>query len=196
MRKGFKKLAAVALSAGLFASSFAGITPVKADETNAVKKGTVITDFKEITDVKDLVPGVQYFFSTEEYGAEDAVASLPNGSAILQFAGTNLDKAIEDGTFMFPEEKEYLAALVTLETYADYRIYMREFLGIPSTEQEAYEYIAKRVGLSKVPTSWEELLELAPGSMGEIASISQFITLMNEDFEEDYPESEESFLRG
>ena len=194
MKKGFKKLVAVALSAGLFASSFAGGVTVQAEDAKEVKKGTVITDFKEVKNVNDLVPGTQYFFSTEEFGAEDAVAALPDGSAILQFAGTNLDKAIEDGGFLTPEDREYLAALETLETYADYRVYMKGLLGVPTTEQEAYEIIADKLGLSKVPTSWEELTELAPGALGGITSISQVITLLNQQYEADYPESEESFL--
>ena len=161
MKKGFKKLVAVALSAGLFASSFAGGVTVQAEDAKEVKKGTVITDFKEVKNVNDLVPGTQYFFSTEEFGAEDAVAALPDGSAILQFAGTNLDKAIEDGGFLPPEDREYLAALETLETYADYRVYMKGLLGVPTTEQEAYEIIDRPKKL-KIRYKIPELLEGIP----------------------------------
>ena len=201
MRKGFKKLAAVALSAGLFASSFAGITPVKADETDAIKKGTVITDFKEITDVKDLVPGIQYFFSTEEYGADDAVAGLPNGSAILQFAGTDVEQAVEDGTFMTETDKEYFEGLKkSLVSYEAHRQFFFEYYGydkIPTTEAEACEYIAEWAKLPTVPTTWEELLVMAPEVGQEFGSVDDFLEMMAEElayFEEEFPTSEEDFL--
>ena len=82
MRKGFKKLVAVALSAGMLMSSFAsGVTAQeKTKETKEVKKGTVIYGFKEVTDVTKFVAGQQYFFSLTEYNEEGAVAALPEGS--------------------------------------------------------------------------------------------------------------------
>ena len=193
------KAMAVVLSAGLLASIFTDVTPVKAEE--AIKKGTVITDFKEITDVKDLEPGVQYFFSIEEFGAEDAVAALPEGSAILHFAGTDVDKAVEDGTFITAEIKEYFDELeASLVSYEAYRQFMLESKGldkIPTNEQEACEYVAKEVGLGTVPTSWAKVIEILPGLAEYYPTVDKFIAVAKEQleaFEKDYPKDVNAFL--
>ena len=103
MKKIITKAMAVVLSAGLFVSAFANSTIVKADESSNEPTGTVIYGF-EVVD--EFVPGSRYFFSTVAYGENDAVAELPDGSAILQFAGTDVDEALESGTFVVPEYED------------------------------------------------------------------------------------------
>ena len=198
MRKTFKKLTAVALTAGMLVSSFtSGV--VAQEETKELKKGTVITDFKEIKDVEDLEPGTSYFFSIEKFGAEDAVAELPDGSAILQFAGTDVEEAIETGTFLVIPEY--------IESYEAYRAYVFEMIykdrveQFPSTPEEVYAYFAQAKQWDSVPTSWEELVEAMPeitdhySSMDELlAYYKSLIDDQYERFESEFPVEESAFL--
>lgn len=186
MKRYFKKLSAVVMTLGLIATSFANGITAKAEEA-VLKKGTVITDFKEIKDVKELVPGTTYFFSLEEYVAKDAVASLPEGSAILQFAGTDAQAAVDAGTFYY--EPEYY------ETYATYREEQFRMLEsskgsfIPLTKESTIEevcaYIAKYEGLSTVPTSWDEVLQALP-RYSQFSTVEAYKTYMYEAYLEEY----------
>ena len=56
MRKCFKKLTAVVMALGLMATPFANVKIAKAEDAE-IKKGTVITGFKEVKDASELVPG-------------------------------------------------------------------------------------------------------------------------------------------
>ena len=207
MRKTLKKLVAVALTAGMLVSTFtSGV--VAQEETKELKKGTVITDFKEIKDVSELEAGKTYFFSLEEYDVESAVATLPDGSAILQFAGTDAQEAVDAGTFYY--EPEYY------ETYATYREAQFEMLESSkssfikitseSTIEEVCAYIAKDEGLYSVPTTWDEVLEVCPWYSSEYPTVEEYKAYKEAEFEEEYnsylsfyqsryPEDEKQFLQ-
>lgn len=172
MRKRLKKLTAVVLTAGMFASSlFVNGVTAKAEEATGLKKGTVIYDFKEITDVKDFEVMGRYFLSPVEFDSTDAVAALPEGSAILQFAGTDVNKAVADGTFKSPEYLEisdYVPELrMELEaieaefgSYENFRQRMIEEIKstYPQTEEGVYKFFSNSLGLEI--TSWEQILEI------------------------------------
>lgn len=190
MRKGFKKLAAVALSAGMLMSSFAsGVTAQeKTKETKEVKKGTVITDFKEVTDVEELVPGTQYFFSLKKYGVEDAVAKLPSGSAILQFAGTDVEEAVEAGTFEIN-----LDYYESFESYVQYQ-YEQLAMMYPTTEEGVFELFSEMLG-QKI-TSWDDIVEANPGIDSVYPTIDAFMASIRLEYEEYLVEMQEEFSGG
>ena len=208
MRKTFKKLAAVTLTAGMLVSSFTSgvIAQEETEEAKEVKKGTVITGFKEITDANELEPGNSYFFSIEKCDVEDAVASLPEGSAILQFAGTDVEKAVEDGTFITAEMKEIMdeyyaeleAKLVSYEAYRQSELAEYGLDKIPTTEEEACEHCAIwLLEMDYVPESWEEMLEIVSWLEDEYPTAADYISYVQyqyEGFLMYLPESEEEFL--
>lgn len=213
MRKRLKKLTAVVLTAGMFASSlFVNGVTAKAEETTVLKKGTVIYDFKEITDVDDLEVMGRYFLSPVEFDSTDAVAALPEGSAILQFAGTDVNKAVADGSFKSPEylEISYYVPELRMEleaieaefgSYDNYRQSMIDGIEskYPQTEEGVYKFFSENLGLEI--TSWEQILEIAgeeePEFVDVFPTIDVFIEYMAEFYEKEinrYPEDKEDFL--
>ena len=187
MRKRLKKLTAVVLTAGMFASSlFVNGVTAKAEEETGLKKGTVISDFKEITDVKDLEAGKEYFFSLEKFGVEDAVAALPKGSAILKFAGTDVKEGVEAGTFeIYPDY---------YESFDSYVQYMHDELAMyfPLTEEAVYELIAMQSGF--VPTSWDEVLEKAGPEFAEMyPTVEDYIEDSKKQYEEELANMEKRY---
>ena len=188
MKKGFKKLVAVALSAGLFASSFAGGVTVQAEDAKEVKKGTVITDFKEVKDVNELEPGIQYFFSTKQYGVEDAVAALPAGSAVLQFAGTDVEEAIEAGTFEI--NHDYYESF---ESYVQFQ-YEQLAMNYPLTEEAVFGLFSGELG--QEITSWEDLVEANPSIGSAYPTIDAMMADIRSGYEECLAELQEDFSGG
>ena len=201
MRKKFKKLTAVALATGMLVSSFtSGIAAQEeTKESKELKKGTVITDFKEIKDVSELVPGNTYFFSITQQDEEGAVASLPDGSAILKFAGTDIEEAIEAGTFLVIPE--YIESYEAYRAYAFEMKYKDRVEQFPSTPEEAYAYFAQAMKWDTVPTSWEELVEAMPEITDHYSSMDELLAFYKpliedqyERFESEFPADESAFL--
>lgn len=83
MTRKFKRMVSSVASAVLAMSMISSITAAAAD----LPEGTIIYDFKEATDVSQMTAGETYFFAKQQYGENDAVASLPIGSAVLLFCG-------------------------------------------------------------------------------------------------------------
>ena len=205
---------AVVLSAGLLASTFANVTPVKAEEV--VKKGTVIYGFEEIKDVSKFTAGNQYFFSLTEYDEEGAVAALPEGSAILQFAGTDVKTAINEGTFVTPEMmtpeiiediKDDYASYGSYEAYREAEIAeFNDYLAsLPSTPEEVYAAFEKmyeeETGETIEINSWDDILEIAPYYGEYYDSVEELIEEEQKYAEErladlmaSLPESEDAYI--
>ena len=198
MRKTLKKLVAVALTAGMLVSTFtSGV--VAQEETKELKKGTVITDFKEIKDVSELEPGKTYFFSSEEYDVESAVATLPDGSAILQFAGTDVQEAVDAGTFFVIPE--YLESYEVYRLYAYNHFYKDDLDRLPATAEQAYVMLAEIYGWSSVPTSWEEVLAVVPEAATAYPTVDDYLAAVKPqrdrliaEYEEEFPEDLNEFF--